>query len=252
MTDRPIWPQGMASLPTEKQEVPTTLNWDMWLGPAKDRPYNGAYLPFVWRGWWDFGTGALGDMACHIMDGAFWSLGLQLPTAVEAQSSGVLPDAAPSWSIIKYEFPARGEKPPVTLTWYDGGKTIPEALLEGQKIDKGFNGSLFVGDKGKIFMGHGAAPILLPEKDFEDYKMPDPTIPRVANHYQQWIDACKTGGVCGSNFDYAGPMTEAILMGNVALRAGTRIEYDAKGLRAKGNHAADQFIRYHFRKGWHL
>jgi predicted dehydrogenase len=251
MTDRPIWPQGMQR-PTDTPPVPDTLAWDLWLGPARSRPYHPAYLPFVWRGWWDFGTGALGDMACHLMDGAFWALKLQYPTAVEAEGEPLLPDAAPKWSIIRYEFPARGDMPPVKLTWYDGGKMIPDDVLEGEKIDRGFNGSVFVGDRGKIFMGHGGEPKLLPENRFRDYEPPKPYLPRSPGHYQEWVTACKTGGQTASNFDYAAPMTESILLGNVAFRVGKRIEYDWKRMTCPNCREADRFIHHSYRRGWRL
>ncbi|NLH98341.1 MAG: Gfo/Idh/MocA family oxidoreductase [Chthonomonadales bacterium] len=251
MTDRPIWPQGM-DLPTDNPPVPASLDWDLWLGPARFRPYHPAYTHFVWRGWWDFGTGALGDMACHLMDGAFWALKLQYPTAVEAEGEPRLPHAAPKWSIIRYEFPARGDMPPVKLTWYDGGKMIPEEVLEGEKIDKGFNGSVFVGDRGKIFMGHGGEPKLLPEARFKDYEPPAPYLPRSPGHYQEWVNACRGNGTTASNFDYAAPMTESILLGNVAFRVGQKITYDAKRMSCPGCREADRYIRHSYRRGWKL
>jgi predicted dehydrogenase len=251
MTDRPIWPQGLTR-PTETPTVPTTLDWDLWLGPAAARPYHPAYLPFSWRGWWDFGTGALGDMACHLMDGAFWALKLQYPIAVEAEGEPLLPESAPQWCIVRYDFPARGDMPPVRLTWYDGGKQVPEALLDGVRIDKGFNGSLFVGDRGKVFMPHGGEPKLLPEARFRDYEPPAPYLPRSPGHYQEWVTACRTGTPTASNFDYAAPMTESILLGNVAFRAGRRIEYDWRSMRCPNCREADRLIRHRYRRGWKL
>ena len=248
VTDRPIWPQGMTKRP-DPAPVPSTLNWDLWLGPAAEREYSPAYLPFVWRGWWDFGTGALGDMACHLMDAPFWALKLQYPTSVEAVSDGILPDSPPNRSVITYEFPKRGDLPPVRMVWYDGGKKPSAEMLEGQKLE---NGSLFIGDKGKLIVEHMGAPRLLPESKFADFSMPPPTLPRVESHYKQWIDACRIGGVTGSNFEYACPLTESVLLGNVALRAGKKIEWDAKHLKAKNLPEADQFIQYHFRNGYSL
>lgn len=251
MTDRPIWPQGMPA-PTETPAPPDTLAWDLWLGPARARPYHPAYLPFVWRGWWDFGTGALGDMACHLMDGAFWALKLQYPTSVEAQGEPLLPDAAPKWSIVRYEFPARGDMPPVNLVWYDGGKLIPDEVLQGAKITAGFNGSVFVGDRGTLFVPHGSDPKLLPESRFKDYEPPKPYLPRSPGHYQEWVTACKQGGTPASNFDYAAPMTESILLGNVAFRVGKRIEYDWKRMTCPNCREADRYIRHSYRRGWRL
>jgi predicted dehydrogenase len=248
-TDRPIWPQGLQR-PTDTPPVPPTLDWDLWLGPAPERPYNPAYLPFVWRGWWDFGTGALGDMACHLMDGAFWSLKLRYPTTVYAEGEPLLPESGPKWMIVHYEFPKRGDLPPVKLTWYDGGKRPPEDLFEGKPFPS--NGSLFIGSKGKILIEHGGPAQLLPEKDFAGFKGPDPYLPRVENHYRQWVDACKNGGVTGSNFDYAAPMTESVLLGIVAFRAGEKIEWDSRNLRARNTKKADPFVKREYRSGWSL
>lgn len=253
-TDRPIWPQGMAA-PTVEERVPDTLDWDLWLGPAEARPYNSAYLPFVWRGWWDFGTGALGDMACHLMDTPFSALGLQYPTSVEAVGEPLLPAAAPNWSVIQYQFPARGKRPAVKLTWYDGGKTIPPELLEGRPIDRGFNGTLFVGEKGKLFVPHAGEPEPFPKAQFEGFQPPAQTLHRAPNgHYHEWVDACLANkpGTTGSTFDYSCPMTESVLLGNVALRTGKKIEWDSRRMRAVGCPEADQYIRHHYRKGWSL
>lgn len=253
-TDRPAgwWPQGIER-PTEAQPVPATLDWDLWQGVARPRPYNSAYLPFVWRGWWDYGTGAPGDMGCHLMDGPFWSLNLKYPTAVEAKGEPLLPDSGPKWSVVTFEFPARSDMPPVKVIWHDGGQTIPADLLEGIKLAKDFNGSLFIGEKGKALVYHGTGePKLLPEKDFADYKGPAPTIPRYDNHYKQWTDACRGIGTTSSNFDYACPLTETVLLGNVAFRTGKRLEWDAANMRATNAPEADRFIHYHYRRGWSL
>jgi len=197
----------------------------------------------------DFGTGALGDMACHLMDGAFWALNLKYPTTVEAEGEPLLPDAAPKWTIIRYEFPQRGDMPPVKLVWYDGGKKIPDELLEGVKVE---NGTLFVGDKGKLFVEHSKPPVLLPERQFKDFKSPEPTIKRSPEHHFQWIDACRSGGKTDSHFDYACPLTESVLLGNVAFRAGKKLEWDAKKMRATNCPEADAYIQYHYRTGWKL
>lgn len=253
MTDRPKgwWPQGV-DRPAEAQPVPPGLDWDLWLGPAAERPFNKAYLPFVWRGWWDFGTGALGDMACHLMDVAFWSLKLSYPTAVETEGDILKPDSAPTWMICHYDFPARGDMPPVRMTWYDSGKRPPADVLEGQDLKPDFNGSIFVGGKGKLLVPHQSNPVLLPEAKFKDYKAPEPYLKRSPGHYLEWIEACKNNGPTGTSFDYSGPFTEAMLLGNVAFRVGQKIEYDAANLRATNCPAAEQYIKYHFRKGWTL
>ncbi len=251
ITDRPKgwWPQGL-DRPTDTPPVPATLAWDLWLGPAPERPYNPAYLPFVWRGWWDFGTGALGDMACHLMDVPFWSLGLKYPTAVEAKSAPVKPESPPVWSVITYDFPQRGDQPPVRLIWYDGGQRPSAEALEGRELAPDFNGSILVGSKGKMLLEHGKDPVLLPESRFAGFTGPPETLPRPESHYKQWIEACKGRGTTGSSFEYAAPMTETILLGNVALRTGKRIEYDPRHLRARGVPEAEQYIEAHYRTGW--
>jgi predicted dehydrogenase len=246
-TDRPIWPQGM-DRPKGSKPVPSKLDWDLWLGPASFRPYHDGYHPFKWRGFWDFGTGALGDMACHNMDTAFWALKLVTPTIVEAESSGVNSDTAPKWSIIRYEFPQRGSLPPVTLTWYDGGKKPAAELAPGQKL--GTNGSLIVGDSATLFIPHywGEGRIVKGTAAAR----PTPTIPDSPGHYQEWINACKGGPAALSNFDNAGPLTEMVLLGNIALRTGRSCRWDSKNLKMKGVPEADVLIRSKSRKGWTL
>ena len=252
-TDRPAgwWPQGV-DRPVETVPAPSHLHWDLWLGPAPERPYNPAYAPFKWRGWWDFGTGALGDMACHLMDPAFWALKLEYPTSVEAEGEPRKPETAPLWSVIRYEFPRRGKLPAVKLTWYDGGKLPSTDVLEGITLPKGSNGSLFIGSEGKLVVEHGQEPQLLPEAKYAGYKGPEPFIPRSPGHYLQWIQACKTGGPTGSNFDYASVLTESVLLGNVAFRVGRKIEWDAKRMRARNAPEAAQYLRRDYRRGWSL
>jgi predicted dehydrogenase len=247
-TNRPIWPQGIAERPPA-QEVPNNLHWDLWIGPAPERPFNAAYHPFKWRGWWDFGTGALGDMGCHIIDPAYWALGLRDPVKVEAESAPVSVETAPSWSIVRYTFPATRDRGPVTLVWYDGGKFPPAELFDGEPPREGSSGSILVGTKGRI---DADRPRLLPRKDFEGFKQPEPTIPRSPGHHEEWIEACKTGKPTGTSFDYSGPLTELMLLGNVALRAGHPIEWDAQAMRVKNVSVDDLFIRREPRKGWAL
>ncbi len=250
-TDRPIWPQGMGR-PSETPPPPATLDWDLWLGPAPARPYHPSYLPFNWRGWWDFGTGALGDMACHNWDAAFWALQLGAPSEIEPESSGVNAETAPKWSILRYQFPARGDLPPVKLTWYDGGKLPSRDLAQGLELPK--NGTLMIGEKGTLFMRDWNANnfLLLPQEKFAGLKAPAATLPRSPGHYQEWIAACKGGPPALSNFDYAAVLTEAVLLGNVALRVGRKIEWDAKRMKAKHCPEADQFIHPLYRRGWKL
>jgi predicted dehydrogenase len=256
-TNRPIWPQGMLHRPPEVPEVPKTLDWDLWLGPAPERPYSPAYAPFAWRGWWDFGTGALGDMACHTANLPFLALKLGYPSAIEAESAGNSPESPPKWSVIHFEFPARDEMPPVKLIWYDGGKKPATKLLKGQKLSD--SGSLVVGEKGSL---------LSPDDYGEHFKLLEPvltdaeverlgsgarTLPRVhGQHHREWIRACKGGPPAMSNFDYAGLLTETILLGNVALRVGKRLEWDGASMKALNCPEADQYLRREYRPGWTL
>jgi hypothetical protein len=186
------------------------------------------------------------------MDVSFWALKLGAPTSVSAQGEPRMPDTAPLWSVIEYNFPARKDLPAVKMIWYDGGKRPSAEVLEGLTLAKDFNGSLFIGDKGKLFLEHSKEPRLLPEASFSGFTAPAPYLPRPESHYKQWLDACKNGTPTGSNFAYAGPMTEAILLGNVALRTGRKIEWDSQRMTAKGCPEAEPYIRPRFRKGWKL
>jgi predicted dehydrogenase len=266
-TNRPIWPQGL-DRPEGSDAVPDYLNWDLWLGPAPERPFvasrtteaNGkkkeerVYHPFAWRGWFDFGTGALGDMACHILDASFWALDLKYPTAVEVLGAEPLkPECAPSWETIRYDFPARRDMPELKLTWYDGGKKPPAELFEGEKVEGG--GVILLGDKGKIYVPHdyGGKHVLLPEKEFADYKRPEPTLPRSPGHHEDFLAACKDPDrpAC-SDFSYSGPLTEMVLLGVVALRCGKRIEWDGPNMKATNCSEAVEYIHPQYRKGWEL
>jgi predicted dehydrogenase len=239
---------GNRERPTDKPKVPPGLHWDLWLGPAPERPYHPAYVPFRWRGWWDFGGGTLADMACHHMDLSFWALKLRYPTKITAEGPPPHPDHTTRGLIVHYEFPARGELPPVKLTWYDGGKR--PALFAQGKLPKWGDGTLFVGSKGMLLAGYEDRK-LLPEKDFADFKPPEPSIPSSIGHYKEWVQACKTGGPTTCNFDYAGALTEAVLLGNVSYRLGKPIEWDPKKL--KTNEAdAEKYLRPVYRKPWTL
>ncbi len=266
-TNRPVWRQPVQR-PTEQVEVPEGLDWDLWLGPAPLRPYHPAYLPQVWRGWWDFGCGSLGDMACHIMDAAFTALKLGYPTSVEACASTYPGEKMFTWveykesfpgsSIIHYSFPARGDMPPVKLHWYDGGM-LPErseGLEPGRKLEFRDNGgTIFVGEKGKIACGtYSDDPIIFPDSRNQAYTKPAPHLPRVqGTHEQNWIDACKGGPPATSNFDYAGPFTEAVVMGNLAVRyPGQKLEWDGPNMRVTNLEEANQYIMPVYREGWSL
>jgi predicted dehydrogenase len=261
------WPQG-AIRPPGSDPIPESLNWELWLGPAPERPYlrfwpeglqtrmsKSVYHPFSWRGWWDFGCGALGDMACHIMDCPQWALKLGPPTSVELVSSSErVPEMPPLMSVLKYEFPARESMPPCALTWYDSGQKPPKpAELEADNLED--NGMLFIGDTGRILCGvYGDKPRLLPESRMVDYKRPAEMIRRVPGNspHLDWIRACKGGPAPCSNFEVSGPFTEWVLLGNLAIRLGTKIEWDSKNLRVTNAPEAAELIRGSYRKGWEI
>ncbi len=264
-TDRPsrglfgeYWPQGVGR-PSDKPQVPGHLNWDLWLGPARERPYHPAYLPFKWRGWWDFGTGALGDIGCHYFDPVFRALKLGAPASVEASSTRVNDETYPVSSIITYQFPARGKMAPVKFMWYDGGLRPPRAQGIPAGAVMGTNGILLIGDEGLLLSGWDDGWHLYPEERAREYGSPPKKLARSPGHHQEWIDACKGGPAPGSNFDWAGPMTEAVLLGNVALRPQLRegltrrpLHWDSENLRFTNHDNASQFLGRPYRKGWEI
>lgn len=233
--------------PAERPPVPPELDWDLWLGPAPERPYHPCYAPGGWRSWWDFGSGALGDFGCHYMDLAFWALDLRAPARVEAEGPPVHPEGTPAWLIVRYEFPARGALPPVRLTWYDGGKK--PALVEEGKVPAWGSAVLFVGEKGMLIADYGNRK-LLPEAEFRDFQPPEPTIPDSIGHHAEWIAASKTGGRTTCDFDYSGALTEAVLLGVVAYRSGRAFDWDAESCRPRSCPEAERWIRTAPRPGW--
>ncbi|MFO0818677.1 MAG: Gfo/Idh/MocA family oxidoreductase [Pirellulales bacterium] len=243
---------------TTGKPAPMNLNWDLWLGPAPERPYSEGVHPFQWRRFWDYGMGALGDIGCHYIDLAHWALDLRHPTRVAAQGPTPDPVSAPDWCIVNYDYPSRGELPPVRLTWYDGGKRpdkLPEALAmlkdaKGVAPDWG-SGQLFVGEQGILLADYGRHE-LLPREKFADYKRPEPSIAKSLGHHAEWVHAIKTGGSTTCNFDYSGALTEAVLLGTVAYRSGVTLDWDAKHLRVKNSDAAQMLIHKEYRKGWTL
>jgi len=270
-TTHAVWPQGM-DRPKETPPVPETLDWDLWLGPATYRPYHPAYLPQLWRGWWDFGTGGLGDMGCHNLDPVVWALKLGAPKSVEASCSVFVPyvtwdkpfntESYPRASIVRYEFAEREGLPPVELIWYDGGlmPRRPREIEDGRQLGDKLGGVIFVGDEGKLICGsYGNSPRLIPESRMRDYKRPEPSIPRSVGHHKEWIEACKGGKPAGSNFDYAGPLTEMILLGNIAVRMslqthakGLRLAYDGPNMRVTNLPEANEYVQRQYREGWTL
>jgi len=247
-TDRPLgrwgWPQGI-NPPEKSKPVPAELDWDMWVGPAKMRPYHPSYLPHVWRGWRDFGTGALGDIGCHEFAPIFFALGLTHPTSVEASSTPVPEESFPHGSMVTYRFPGRAGMPPVTLTWYDGGLTPPRPieLEQGRGMDE--QGVLFIGDKGKLLNGR-----LIPEARMNDFEPPPKTLPRSPGHYQEWIQACKGGPLPGSNFDFAALVTEVVLLGNVALRIPECLLWDGAAMKITNVPEGNALLQSQYRQKW--
>jgi predicted dehydrogenase len=256
-----LWKQGIGR-PAASPPVPSTLDWNLWLGPALDRPYNPGYAPVQWRGWRDFGTGAMGDMGCHIIDHPVWALSLGAPTAVEATATldGSVIDGKPNFetypiaAIISYEFAARGPLPAVRMTWYEGGlmPPAPTEMAGGQRLPG--NGVLYIGSKGKMFhSSHGGMPEFLPQALHEQARQVARTMPRSPGHYEEWMLACKGGPKPVSNFDYAGPLTEIALVGVLALRApGQRLEWDSVNLKVKNAPELNAHVHTEYRKGWTL
>jgi len=256
-TNRPVWPQGIEA-PEEIPSVPPTLDWNLWLGPAKWRPYHPAYVPFAWRGWWDFGTGAVGDMGAHILDHPYWALKLKYPKTIQASSTAVNDDSYPLASMITYEFPERGTMPPVTLTWYDGGLTPPrpEGIEQGRRMGDGGGGVLFVGDNGVLMCStYGRNPRLVPETLMKEYTRPEKSIPRSPGIHQEWIEACKGNGKATTHFGYSAPLTETMLLGNVATRFQDnhmKLEYDGEKGEIINLAEANEFLHMEYREGWSL
>ncbi len=234
--------------PSESAPVPEGLDWDLWLGPAPARPFNPIYVPGPkWYRWWDFGNGTMSDLGSHHNDLAFWALKLQAPLAVEAFGPPPHAEIAPASMRAVYEYGPRGDMPAVKLTWHQGAEK-PEQWKSGA-IPKWNDGTLFIGDKGMLLSSYDKH-LLLPEAQFKDFKHPDPTIPHAASHYAEWFEACKTGKPSLANFEYAGWLTEANHLGNVAYRTGKKLEWDAAAMRARNAPEADKFIHREYRKGW--
>jgi predicted dehydrogenase len=253
------WPQAVER-PADTPAVPTTLDWDLWLGPAPWRPYHPAYVPFKWRGWWDFGSGGLGDMGIHNLAPVFSALKLGPPASVTAASTPVFKETVPLAAIVHYEFPARGDMPPVKLHWYDGGllPERPEELEDGRVLDPE-DGIIFVGDKGKILVTGwgGESPRLIPDTRNRQFQRPPKTLPRSVGHYNEFIQACKQGTPTESNFDFSGTLTEVVLLGSVAIRLGgeligEKLLWDSANLKVPNVPQADALLHYEYRKGWSL
>jgi predicted dehydrogenase len=283
-TNRPVWPQGIAT-PTGKFDIPKELDWDLWLGPAKQIDFNPAYLPFNWRGWWAFGTGALGDMACHIMDPIYRILPIDYPDSAECSvanswkdmwAEGNYVDSCPPASIIHLNYPRKDKKGNIKVSWHDGGllPERPDELLPEEPFGNWDGGVLLVGTKGKLLADcYGENPRLLPTKLMKEKEMPKETIKRVPEgHYLQWVNACIAGygkGITSSPFEFSGPFTESILMGNLAIRSAMMVNknlkgwedkylgrkkllWDAKNMKITNFDEANQFVKREYRDGWKL
>lgn len=257
-----LWKQGIGR-PTDTPAVPATLDWNLWLGPVKERPYHPVYAPVGWRGWWDFGTGAMGDMGCHIIDHPVWALQLGPPTTVESRTTldGTFLDGGkmneetfPVAAMMYFEFPARGPLPPVRMAWYDGGlmPPAPAELPAGQRLPD--NGVLYIGSKGKMYhSSHGGMPQLLPGSLKEAAAAVPKTMVRSPGHYEEWVEGCKSGRQPMASFAYAGPMTETALLGVLSLRApGTRLEWDSEQLQVKNAPELNRYVHTEYRSGWTL
>ena len=252
-TDRPgkWWAQAVQR-PTTFPTVPTDLSWDLWLGTAPARPYHPAWGHFAWRGWWDFGTGAIGDMGCHLLNLATLAMDLRDPVAIEATSEGANAETGPAWSHIVWDFPARGPQPAFKFHWYDGGKLPPVGLFPARPYPD--NGILLVGTKDTMLSNYEGGAEFKSGAGYADFASVPELFPKNPNwersHYEEWIAACKGGPKAHSNFDVAGRVTEIVLLGNVALRAGQRIEWDAKRLRVTNVKDANRLVRTEPRKGF--
>jgi len=270
-TNRPIWPQapGVTARPKETPECPAHVHWDLFLGPAPERPYNPAYHPFKWRGWWDFGTGALGDMGCHTANMAFMALKLRHPISLVGESGELNSETYPGWGRVVYQFPEREGMSPCKVTWYEGRKdgklVLPSEELQAKVLKQGEkmpgSGSILVGDKGILYSpnDYGASYKLLPDESFKDYKKPEKSLPRNGGgdtgQKREWVDAIKAGKpqIALSNFDYAGMLTEFILLGNVAIKAqGKKLDWDGPNLKITNAPEANNYLKMEYRKGWTL
>jgi hypothetical protein len=266
-SNRPLWPQGMLP-PDDADDVPPTLDWDLWIGPAPMRPFKAewpeghyalkqckaarnprpaVYHPWNFRGWWQFGTGALGDMGCHHLNTPYRALKLGYPTAVHASASKVFDETAPLASIVSYDFPAREGMPPARIVWYDGGLQPPwPKELEGSQLRAG-GGELYVGDEG-VMVGSTVYPAARREK----FRSVPKTLPRRSGTWGEWMEACRGGEPAGCHFEWAGLLTEFVLLGNIALRVGKPLEWDAEKMQFTNFPEANQYVKEEYRDGWTL
>jgi hypothetical protein len=234
--------------------VPAGVNWDLWLGPREFRPYHPAYAPVTWRDFWAFGLGAMGDFGCHDLDAACWALDLEKPISVQARPAGYMDEEiVPHGEICYYEFGARGDRPPVRVTWYDGGlqPPCPKEMPEGHSLPP--RGTLWIGDKGLMLVADaGGSPQLLPEEKDRSYKRPAAALPRSNGHHRDWLDACKGGPATSANFAYGAKLSELVLLGIASLRTGKKLYWEAATMQASGVPEADAIFKESYRPGWEI
>ncbi len=242
------WPQGV-DRPEPAEEIPKKLDWNLWLGPSPERPYADGYHPFAWRGWWDFGSGSLGDIGCHCMNLPYMALDLRNPLSVQAETSGHNRDSYPSWSVVRYEFGKRGSRPALPLTWYDGGKMPPQELAPGVELD--VNGCLIVCESATLYSPreYGSGTVIVGGGEIPDIEVVEAT-----GQFDEFAEAVAGGPEPWSNFpNYSGPLAETVLLGNLAVWAdGNKVEWDARNAKAKGTDAYDSLIWPEYRDGWEL
>jgi len=250
---------GGKDAPKDTPPVPKNLDYDLWLGPVQPRPYSPDYVPFNWRNWWAFGGGALADIGCHYMDLPHWALSLQSPISAEVlEGPAIHPESTPPWLIVRYEYPSsfvgrsltkKDNLQPLKLTWYHGGKK--PSFLSPTVSSKWDSGILFVGERGMLLSDY-TRHVTLRDKNFSDYVEPPQIGSDFSKHHKEWIACVKSGRRASSDFSYSGPLSEAVLLGNVAFRTGKKLEWDSKHLRATNAPEAEQFIQHHYRKGWKI
>jgi predicted dehydrogenase len=243
---------GATEFPEKSDPVPSNIHYDLWVGPAPFHEYNKAFLPANWRRWVDYGDGTLGDMACHYADLPFWALDLGHPTKISAEGPPIVEGCWPRYLTVHYEFPARGELPPVKFSWYDG-KDRPAQFSEWDKKARQGSGVMFIGSKGSMFADYGSHR-LYPVENFKDFQPPPKTIPASVGHHKEWVLACMKNDPSATTcrFAYSGVLSEAVLLGNVAYRAGKTLEWDAANMKFTNAPEADKFLHYEYRKGWEL
>ncbi len=253
-TNRPIWPQGAITRPEEIPSLPNYLNWNQWLGPAPSRPYHPNYHPFAWRGFWDFGTGALGDMGAHILDQPFWALNLDFPETIQASSSEFTDEAFPLASIVTWTFPERDGRDPVKIVWYDGGLTPPRP--EELEAERKLGSCIYYGSDGMLMHNtYGDSPRLIPETAMKEYDIPDQTIPRSPGIYDEWLQAIKDGTKSTTDFEYSAKLTEMMLLGNIAIKLkekNTILEYDGKKGEFTNMDEANELLTKKYAKGFEM